>query len=84
VETELLDVAGTRLEVARKAVSTPGLPTAVRLHEGLGCVARAPCEVALLPSCRHSPHRDQPEQTEALIARCFVPCSDTGGEVLDG
>lgn len=30
--------------------------------------AAAPCTVELLPACRHSPHRDQPERTLALIA----------------
>jgi pimeloyl-ACP methyl ester carboxylesterase len=30
-------------------------------------LARAPYEVALLPDCRHSPHRDQPEHTLNLI-----------------
>ena len=29
--------------------------------------ATAPVEIALLPDCRHSPHRDQPAQTLALI-----------------
>lgn len=31
-------------------------------------LAPAPMESALLPDCRHSPHRDQPAQTLALIA----------------
>jgi pimeloyl-ACP methyl ester carboxylesterase len=39
VETQLLEVAGTCLEVARTAAARPGLPTAVWLHEGLGCLA---------------------------------------------
>lgn len=30
-------------------------------------LATAPVEIALLPECRHSPHRDQPAQTLALI-----------------
>ena len=30
--------------------------------------ARAPCAVTLLPRCKHSPHRDQPERTLAAIA----------------
>jgi len=29
---------------------------------------QVPCTVALLPACRHSPHRDQPERTLELIA----------------
>jgi pimeloyl-ACP methyl ester carboxylesterase len=31
--------------------------------------AKAPCEIVLLPDCRHSPHRDQPQKTIALIKR---------------
>jgi pimeloyl-ACP methyl ester carboxylesterase len=30
--------------------------------------ATAPVEIALLPDCRHSPYRDQPAQTLALVA----------------
>jgi pimeloyl-ACP methyl ester carboxylesterase len=30
--------------------------------------ATAPCTVTLLPACRHSPHRDQPERTLGLIS----------------
>jgi len=30
--------------------------------------AMVPCTVALLPACRHSPHRDQPERTLSLIS----------------
>ena len=31
--------------------------------------AAGPVEVAMLAGCRHSPHRDQPERTVALVAR---------------
>jgi len=31
-------------------------------------LATVPCETVLLPGCRHSPHRDQPERTLGLIA----------------
>jgi pimeloyl-ACP methyl ester carboxylesterase len=31
-------------------------------------MATAPVEIALLPDCRHSPHRDQPARTLELIA----------------
>ena len=37
--------------------------------DGIKRLAKAPCEVVLLPSCRHSPHRDQPEATLALVSR---------------
>ncbi len=36
--------------------------------DGIARLARAPCMVEMLPGCRHSPHRDQPERTLALIA----------------
>jgi pimeloyl-ACP methyl ester carboxylesterase len=36
--------------------------------EAIGRAARAPCEVVLLPGCRHSPHRDQLDRTLGLIA----------------
>src|ERR1041385_31477 len=32
-------------------------------------LARAPCQVELLPDCRHSPHRDQPQRTIDLIKK---------------
>ncbi len=38
-----------------------------QLHS-LRQLAKAPYEVALLPDCGHSPHRDQPEHTLNLIA----------------
>lgn len=41
--------------------------TAAQL-EAIAGLARAPCETVLLPNCRHSPHRDQPERTLELIA----------------
>jgi pimeloyl-ACP methyl ester carboxylesterase len=46
--------------------------------EAIRRLARAPCEVALLADCRHSPHRDQTQQTIELIAR-FVRCAKTPG-----
>lgn len=36
--------------------------------EAIARLAQAPCETLLLPACRHSPHRDQPERTLELIA----------------
>jgi pimeloyl-ACP methyl ester carboxylesterase len=36
--------------------------------EAIHDLARVPCEVAVLPNCRHSPHRDQPARTLKLIA----------------
>jgi pimeloyl-ACP methyl ester carboxylesterase len=36
--------------------------------DAIARLAQAPCEVALLPNCRHSPHRDQPQKTIALIS----------------
>ncbi len=35
--------------------------------ERIRAAARAPCELALLPKCDHSPQRDQPAQTLQLI-----------------
>jgi len=35
--------------------------------EAIRRVARVPCAVELLPDCRHSPHRDQPQRTIELI-----------------
>lgn len=40
--------------------------TAAQL-DAIARLARAPCETVLLPACRHSPHRDQPERTLELI-----------------
>ena len=37
--------------------------------DGIARLARGPCEVVLLPACKHSPHRDQPEATLNLIRR---------------
>ncbi len=45
---------------------------------GIRDQAPAPCTVTLLPSCRHSPHRDQPDTTLALISQ-FVQTVATGG-----
>ena len=39
--------------------------------------ATAPCAVVLLPACRHSPHRDQPERTQELISE-FVKTAPSG------
>jgi pimeloyl-ACP methyl ester carboxylesterase len=36
--------------------------------DAIARLAKAPCEVAMLADCRHSPHRDQPEKTIALIS----------------
>lgn len=41
--------------------------TAAQL-DAIARLATSPCETVLLPNCRHSPHRDQPEPTLALIA----------------
>ncbi len=40
---------------------TPAQVEAIRRQAG------GPCQVALLAQCRHSPHRDQPDKTLALI-----------------
>jgi pimeloyl-ACP methyl ester carboxylesterase len=50
--------------------------------ETIGRVARAPCEVVLLPGCRHSPHRDQGDRTLELIAGFMlrVPGAEREGE----
>jgi pimeloyl-ACP methyl ester carboxylesterase len=37
--------------------------------DGIKRLAQAPCEVVLLPACRHSPHRDQPDATLGLVSR---------------
>lgn len=37
--------------------------------DGIARLARGPCEVVLLPACKHSPHRDQPEATLEQIRR---------------
>jgi pimeloyl-ACP methyl ester carboxylesterase len=39
---------------------------------GIRDQVRGPCTVALLPACKHSPHRDQPERTLELISRFVV------------
>lgn len=36
--------------------------------EAIGGQVAGPCETLILPDCRHSPHRDQPERTVDLIA----------------
>lgn len=36
--------------------------------DAIGRQVAGPCETRILPDCRHSPHRDQPEQTVDLIA----------------
>jgi pimeloyl-ACP methyl ester carboxylesterase len=36
--------------------------------ESIKRLATVPSEIALLPDCRHSPHRDQPARTLELIA----------------
>jgi pimeloyl-ACP methyl ester carboxylesterase len=40
--------------------------------------ATAPCEIALLPDCRHSPHRDQAERTLQLIASFVTRATASG------
>lgn len=39
-----------------------------RQYEVMGEKMKAPCRILALPNCRHSPHRDQPEQTLAAIS----------------
>jgi pimeloyl-ACP methyl ester carboxylesterase len=36
--------------------------------QAIARLASAPCQTVLLPDCRHSPHRDQPERTLDLVA----------------
>jgi pimeloyl-ACP methyl ester carboxylesterase len=52
-----------------------GTPAQVQSIERL---ATAPCEIALLPDCRHSPHRDQPDRTLELIAGFVTRAAPSG------
>ena len=47
--------------------------------DSIARLAQAPCEIALLPDCRHSPHRDQPERTLGLIAGFVARAAKAGG-----
>jgi pimeloyl-ACP methyl ester carboxylesterase len=53
-----------------------GTPAQVDSIERL---ARAPCEIALLADCRHSPHRDQPARTLELIAGFVARVATSAG-----
>jgi pimeloyl-ACP methyl ester carboxylesterase len=53
--------------------------TSAQLH-AIARLARAPCQTVLLPSCRHSPHRDQPERTLALVTD-FVERAATASQI---
>jgi pimeloyl-ACP methyl ester carboxylesterase len=39
----------------------------------------APCQVVMLPACRHAPHRDQPERTLAAMSAFVQSITSTSG-----